>query len=239
VTLDVLVRSAIVRLAPPRSGSGPFARAHRAALGGLLAALLRRRSLADVLAVLDPPNRAPAPDPAGRRVLDALRRWPTTCLWRALAGYAALRARGQDVRFVVGVRMTGAELEAHGWLEQEGAALGEAEEPRGSFAVAFQHPPAFAKELRVPDSLASRDVILTELQDGTGVLLHLGTKFYYALNRTGVAVWKRLERGVSDPHELARTVSAAFDGVAEQQARADVEALLAELRAEGLLVGGR
>ncbi len=78
------------------------------------------------------------------------------------------------------------------------------------------------------------DVILTELEDGTGVLLHLGTKFYYALNRTGVAVWKLLASGHSDPDELAREVAARFGGVTEAQARSDIRALLSELRAEGL-----
>src|SRR5690606_13486520 len=35
-------------------------------------------------------------------------------------------------------------------------------------------------------------VMLTEMSDGTGVLLHLDTKFYYTLNRSGTKVWKTL-----------------------------------------------
>ena len=47
----------------------------------------------------------------------------------------------------------------------------------------------------MPDEAASRDVILTEMRDGTGVLLDLRSKFYFTLNTTGVAVWKLLASG--------------------------------------------
>ena len=61
---------------------------------------------------------------------------------------------------------------------------------------------------------SGRDVVLTEMGDGAGVLLHLGTKFYYTLNATGVAVWKALaERGASREHvaeALSQIISASM-----------------------------
>jgi hypothetical protein len=83
---------------------------------------------------------------------------------------------------------------------------------------------------------AHPDVILTVLHDGTGVLLHLGTKFYFALNATGVAVWKLLESGeASSAEDIARVLVERFAGVGYGEALRDVNALLAELRAEDLL----
>ena len=42
---------------------------------------------------------------------------------------------------------------------------------------------------------AESRVVLTELNDGTGLLLHLGSKLYFTLNRSGVLVWKSIVRG--------------------------------------------
>jgi hypothetical protein len=79
-------------------------------------------------------------------------------------------------------------------------------------------------------------VLFTEIDDGTGVLLHLDTKFYYTLNATGVAVWKALgDRGGASVSAIAGRLAAEFR-VAEEQARADVDALLGELRADGLVI---
>jgi hypothetical protein len=83
---------------------------------------------------------------------------------------------------------------------------------------------------------SNRDVILTEMKDGTGVLLDLRSKFYFTLNDTGVAVWKMLAAGESpDPLELAGKIAQKFDVPSVEAAEADVRALLAELTAEGLL----
>jgi hypothetical protein len=35
--------------------------------------------------------------------------------------------------------------------------------------------------------------VFTPLEDGTGVLLHLETLWYYSLNRTAAAVWQLIE----------------------------------------------
>lgn len=82
----------------------------------------------------------------------------------------------------------------------------------------------------------NRDVILTELGDGTGVLLHLSTKFYYTLNATGVGVWKTLQSAKSGVTraDLADALTRQFRVDAETAAR-DLETLLAELIGEGLV----
>lgn len=78
-------------------------------------------------------------------------------------------------------------------------------------------------------------VLLTEVGDGTGVLLHLETKFYYELNPTAVCVWKALADRVADtPAALAAYLAERFDIAADDAAR-DVAALLDELANEGLL----
>ncbi len=82
----------------------------------------------------------------------------------------------------------------------------------------------------------SDDVILTELKDGTGVLLHVGTKFYYTLNPTGVLAWKLI--AVGGATSAAAVASAIADRYPEAEpgaVGADVAALLAELTREGLL----
>ena len=81
--------------------------------------------------------------------------------------------------------------------------------------------------------------LLTELGDGTGVLLHLDTKFYYTLNRTGLVLWKAaVETPRKSVDELARRLAEAF-AVDEPTAKADVEALLSELDGEGLVTFAR
>lgn len=86
----------------------------------------------------------------------------------------------------------------------------------------------------------SPDVLLTRLADGSGVLLHLRTKFYYALNQTGVVAWEALSgRGPADLDAIVGTLAERFEGIDRERARRDVEALLGDLEAEGLLTPGR
>jgi hypothetical protein len=80
---------------------------------------------------------------------------------------------------------------------------------------------------------ASRDVILTELGDGMGVLLHLGTKFYYTLNATGVTAWKALDAGATR-EDVADAIARAFRVDSATAAR-DVEPILTEMLDEGLI----
>lgn len=86
-------------------------------------------------------------------------------------------------------------------------------------------------------SRPSPEVLLTRLGDGTGVLLHLGTKFYYTLNRTGVVAWEAITKAKegADREAIVDALVARFAGVDRGEAEADVDALLRELEAEGLV----
>ncbi len=72
-------------------------------------------------------------------------------------------------------------------------------------------------------------VVCTVIEDG-GVLLHLETKFYYSLNRTGLAVWSLVESGHPDP---AAEVAARFEAVPES--REAVRRFLDDLEREQLV----
>lgn len=76
--------------------------------------------------------------------------------------------------------------------------------------------------------------LLTELDDGTGVVLHLDTKIYYTLNETGVFVWKDIESSASTSDALLARVAETFD-VEPAHAKSDIDALLGTLLAEGLV----
>jgi phosphoribosylformylglycinamidine (FGAM) synthase PurS component len=78
-------------------------------------------------------------------------------------------------------------------------------------------------------------VLLTELGDGTGVLLHLDTKFYYTLNDTGIFVWKALaDTAYQTSTTLAARLAKVFN-VSVEAAERDVDAILAEMSNEGLV----
>ena len=225
------VSRAALRILAPRSPGAPAAGLRRAALAALMPRLLERSHMVDLLEMLDG-GASPGTGADARKVVDALRRRPTTCLYRSLAGFASLRATGEPVRLVVGVRVERGEVVAHAWLERNGEPVGEPADPRPRFAVAFSFPP----EGNVAESTSSRDVILTEMKDGTGVLLDLRSKFYFTLNDTGVAVWKMLAAGdPAEPRALAEKVAQRFDAPSVEAVEADVKALLEELAAEGLL----
>ncbi len=220
-----------LRFLAPRSPGAPAAGLRRAALVALMPRLLERSHMVDLLEMLDEGASPGAGDDA-RKVVDALRRRPTTCLYRSLAGFASLRAAGEPVRLVVGVRVEQGEVVAHAWLEKDGEPVGEPTDPRPRFAEAFSYPP----EGTVATGPSSRDVILTELKDGTGVLLDLRTKFYFTLNDTGVAVWKLIAAGeAAEARTLAERIARDFDAPSVEAVEGDVKALLEEFAAEGLL----
>lgn len=77
--------------------------------------------------------------------------------------------------------------------------------------------------------------LLTELGDGTGVVLHLDTKFYYTLNAAGVAVWKGVAAGARDAAQAAEQLVKRFE-VDAATAERDAAAVLEYMLAEGLLV---
>jgi hypothetical protein len=82
----------------------------------------------------------------------------------------------------------------------------------------------------------SDEVVLTELKDGTGVLLHVGTKHYFTLNRTGVMAWKLFaSEGLVDASSVAGAIAATFPDADPAAVLADVANLVAQLTSEGLL----
>jgi len=71
--------------------------------------------------------------------------------------------------------------------------------------------------------------VFTPLEDGTGVLLNLGTLCYYNLNKTGAAVWRDIEArpGVS-LDEIVASICEKFD-VAADAAQIDARAFIEHL----------
>lgn len=213
----------------------------------LLPLLFGREDLRVVLRRLEPgPGRARGEPEALAQLAERLTRpvrfWRTTCLWRALTGYSVLRAAGDDVRFVVGARRGGeGEIAWHAWLERGGRPSLGAPPPDAGWRVAFAWPVDAGNlvanaEGDLAGLHASEDALLTELRDGTGVLLDLATRFYFTLNRTGVVAWKLLAGGARDAGAIAAGVAARYPDADPAAVRRDVEALLAELRAERLAV---
>jgi hypothetical protein len=151
----------------------------------LLPLLFGKADLREALRRLEPAAPA-AGDPEAlaplvERLTRPVRFWRTTCLWRALTGYAVLRAAGDDVRFVVGVRRDAAgEVLWHAWLERGGRASLGAPPPHEGWRPAFAWPVDPGNlapgDDGVPGLHASEDALLTELRDGTGVLLDLSTR---------------------------------------------------------------
>lgn len=72
---------------------------------------------------------------------------------------------------------------------------------------------------------------------GEAVVINFETYYYYALNRTGTAVWDLLQDGARDRDEIAAALGTAF-GRAAADVAADVNALIDTLLAEGLIEPG-
>jgi hypothetical protein len=71
--------------------------------------------------------------------------------------------------------------------------------------------------------------VFTPLPDGTGVLLNLDTRFYYSLNRTGAALWQRIEaERVVTLDELLSHTEQRFE-VSEDAARSFVIKFIEQL----------
>jgi len=83
--------------------------------------------------------------------------------------------------------------------------------------------------------IAAKSVVFTDLDDGTGVLLHLENKFYYSLNLTGSFIWRLLEEKSELTEEgIIAAVIDNFD-VANGEAQADVNEFIEDLTKEGLI----
>ncbi len=77
------------------------------------------------------------------------------------------------------------------------------------------------------DKLQQADCTVTEMADGTAVVLDLRNEVLLTLNETAAFMLSRLRAG-DDASAIARQVVERYE-VAEETARADVDALLAEL----------
>jgi hypothetical protein len=124
-------------------------------------ALLRRRSLPDLLRSLTPAipdDRAlqkPTPLPLVEETLrdvealfERLKVAPDTCLYRSLARYAVLRSAGYPARFVMGVKPPATtEITGHAWVELHGAPAFEAVDP--GLVITFTYPDRAPPEARV------------------------------------------------------------------------------------------
>jgi hypothetical protein len=80
------------------------------------------------------------------------------------------------------------------------------------------------------------DEVLTAHLEGEAVLLHMDTKNYFRLNATAALLWKGLERGL-EREQLLDDLLAQFE-VDRTTAAAELDRLLGELSARGLLVPG-
>ncbi len=82
--------------------------------------------------------------------------------------------------------------------------------------------------LSIPDDVVVRDL------GGEAVLLHLGTSTYFGLDPVGTRIWFCLAK-----HQSAEAIMPLLlqeFNVDEQQLRLDLEALITQLLAQGLLI---
>lgn len=85
----------------------------------------------------------------------------------------------------------------------------------------------FTQRVSVPD-----DTLMRELE-GESVLLNLANEKYYGLNKVGTRMWNALEKSAS--------IQAAYDqlkteyDVDPQRLREDLEKLIEQLQAQGLI----
>ncbi|MEO8334720.1 MAG: PqqD family protein [bacterium] len=82
------------------------------------------------------------------------------------------------------------------------------------------------------DKVPSPDALTAHLE-GEAVLLHIGTKQYFRLNRTGAHIWKALEAGTTADN-ITQSLVDTFE-VPREVAEEAVTALLAELLAHNLV----
>jgi len=78
-------------------------------------------------------------------------------------------------------------------------------------------------------------VVFTELADGTGVLLHLTTKFFFSLNPTSTFLWKLLAKRDSTQDELIHRLVKKYR-VSRVRARQDIGRFISFLLREEILV---
>jgi hypothetical protein len=71
------------------------------------------------------------------------------------------------------------------------------------------------------------EVVDTEIEEGELALLHLGTKTYFSLNRTGARIWTHLKQGLC-LDDVSSRLQAEFD-VDQEHADRSVNGFVEEL----------
>jgi hypothetical protein len=80
----------------------------------------------------------------------------------------------------------------------------------------------------------SEHALMTELPDGTGVVVHLEKRCYYPLSQSGVVLWRLYDAGAVDDEALVRALLARYR-VDDSTARRDVAGFVERLIAEKIL----
>jgi hypothetical protein len=78
-------------------------------------------------------------------------------------------------------------------------------------------------------------VISKPVSEGT-VLLHTDTEIYFGLNRVGAQIWELLGGPAADLDTVLESLSSTYPDVDPEVLRADIEALVEQLKDNGLLV---
>jgi hypothetical protein len=82
---------------------------------------------------------------------------------------------------------------------------------------------------------ANADKVAWRVVDGEAVIVHADSSAYYGLNSTGTIIWEAIATAPLALEEIAARLSERY-GLEREAVRADVEAFVASLGGEGLLV---
>lgn len=80
-------------------------------------------------------------------------------------------------------------------------------------------------------------VIFQPVSEGA-VLLHSETEIYFGLNQVGAAIWELIADDCESIDAMVEAIHKAYPDAGPEMVRADIEELLGELEAQGLLVRG-
>ena len=82
---------------------------------------------------------------------------------------------------------------------------------------------------------ANAEKVAWRVVDGEAVIVHADSSAYYGLNSTGTIIWEAIATAPLALEEIAARLSERY-GLEREAVRADVEAFVASLGGEGLLV---
>jgi len=80
-------------------------------------------------------------------------------------------------------------------------------------------------------------VIFQPVSEGA-VLLHSETEVYFGLNQVGARIWELITEPGTSLDTMVEAIHEAYPDAEREMIRADIEELLGELEAQGLLVRG-